>query len=173
MKKSSPKKKSSAKTNAPTNKAALMKRVLPWVAVAIVALALAFLVFTPSAGGVKIVDSAQLVAAQAKGAQVVDVRTTGEYQLGHIPGAVNVPVDQFQATAQSWDRKATYVVYCASGERSAEAVKIMQSMGFKSIDHFNKGIGAWTGQLEKGKTTSQQTVPTNGKPVFIEFYTDS
>lgn len=151
-----------------------MKRVLPWIAVAAVAVVIAFLAFMPAIGGrLKNVDSAGLLAAQAKGAQVVDVRTSGEYQLGHIPGAVNVPVEQLQAAARSWDRKATYVVYCASGARSAEAVKIMQSMGFTSIDHFNEGISAWTGQLEKGQTTSQQAVPTNGKPVFIEFYTDS
>jgi rhodanese-related sulfurtransferase len=132
------------------------------------------MLFKPaSGGGVQNVDSAGLLAAQAKGAQVVDVRTAGEYQLGHIAGSINVPVDEVANTAKSWDRNATYVVYCASGARSAQAVETMRSMGFKNIDHFNQGIQAWTGQLEKGTTTAQQTVQTNGKPVFIEFYTDS
>ena len=49
----------------------------------------------------------------------------------------------------------------------------MQSMGFTNIDHFNKGIEAWTGPLDKGTAATQQKIPTNGKPVFIEFYTDS
>lgn len=151
-----------------------MKRAVPWIVVLAVVAVIAFLLFKPAAGGgVQNVDSAGLLAAQAKGAQVVDVRTAGEFQLGHIPGAINVPVDEVQTTAKSWDRNATYVVYCASGARSAEAVKIMQSMGFTNIDHFNKGIEAWTGPLDKGTAATQQKIPTNGKPVFIEFYTDS
>ena len=43
------------------------------------------------------------------------MRSQGEYDLGHIPGAVNVPVDTLQTAAANWDRNATYVVYCATG----------------------------------------------------------
>ena len=99
------------------------------------------------------------------------MRTAGEFQLGHIPGSINVPVDQLQATAASWNKNGSYVVYCASGSRSAEAQEIMKSMGFKSVADLTGGIATWTGQLEKGASTSQQTIPTSGKPVFIEFYT--
>jgi thioredoxin 1 len=159
----------------PVKKATPWVKAIPWIVVVVVAVVIGFFLFKPAAGtGVKNVDSAELLAAQAKGAQVVDVRTAGEFQLGHITGAINVPVDELQATAQSWDRNATYVVYCASGARSAQAIETMTSMGFKSLDHFNQGIQAWTGPLEKGQATSSQgKVPTNGKPVFIEFYTDS
>jgi len=171
MKKAAPK--NAGKKQAAT-KGAGMKRAIPWIVVLAVVAVIGFLLFKPAAGsGVKNVDSPGLLAAQAKGAQVVDVRTAGEFQLGHIPGAINVPVDEVQTTAKSWDKSATYVVYCASGARSAEAVKIMQSMGFTNIDHFNQGIQAWTGQLDKGTSATAQKVSTNGKPVFIEFYTDS
>ena len=150
-----------------------MKKAIPWIAVAAVVIVIGFMVIAPAGGGIKNVDSVGLVAAQAKGAQVVDVRSAGEYELGHIPGAVNVPVDTVQTTAANWDRNATYVVYCASGTRSAQAVQIMTTMGFKNIDHFAQGIVAWTGKLDSGAKTSSTTIPTSGKPVLVEFYTDS
>ena len=50
----------------------------------------------------------------------------------------------------------------------------MQRMGFKNIDHFAQGIQAWTGKMDSGSSSGQsQTIQTSGKPVFIEFYTDS
>ena len=149
-----------------------MKKALPWILVGAAVAVIGILLFQPKGGdGFKKVDSAGLIALQQKGAQVVDVRTAGEYQLGHIPGATNVPVDQLQASAANWNRDAAYVVYCASGARSAQAQAIMKSMGFKSVADLRGGIATWTGQIEKGATTSQQTVPTSGRPVFIEFYT--
>lgn len=150
-----------------------MKKVAIWIAIAGAVAAIMFFAFKPAGGGVKNVDSAGLVAAQNKGAQVVDVRSQGEYDLGHIPGSVIVPLDTLQVAAANWDRDATYVVYCASGARSAEAVKIMSAMGFKNIDHFAQGVQAWTGKLDTGATSSSQKIKTSGKPVMIEFYTDS
>jgi len=148
-------------------------RIAIWVVVALAIAVVAFLLFKPSGGGVRVVDSAGVTSAQAKGAQVIDVRSQGEYQMGHIPGAINVPVDTIADAAKSWDRNATYVVYCATGARSAQAVQTMQSMGFKNIDHFAQGIQAWSGKLDSGTSQSQQKIETAGKPVFIEFYTDS
>lgn len=149
-----------------------MKKALPWVLIVAAVAVIGFLLFRPSGGGgFTKVDSAGLIALQKRGAQVVDVRTLGEYQLGHIPGAVNVPVDQLQSTAANWNRNGAYVVYCASGVRSAQAQNVMKSMGFRNVADLTGGIATWTGQLEKGATTSQQTIPTTGKPVFIEFYT--
>ena len=163
--------------NGTTSKTAVQSsntKLIVWGLVAVAVVVVGFLLFKPAAGGgVKVVDSAGVVAAQQKGAQVIDVRTPGEYQLGHIPGAINVPVDQIQATAANWDKNATYVIYCATGARSAQAVQYLTAMGFKNLDHFDKGIQAWTGKLESGRTSAGQTIQTSGKPVFIEFYTDS
>lgn len=150
-----------------------MKKAVIWIVIAAAVAAVMFLALKPAGGGVKNVDSAGLVAAQNKGAQVIDVRSQGEYDLGHIPGAAIVPLDTLQVAAANWDRNATYVVYCASGARSAEAVTIMTAMGFKSIDHFAQGVPAWTGKLDTGAKSSSQTIETSGKPVMIEFYTDS
>ena len=44
-------------------------------------------------------------------------------------------------------------------------------MGFKNVADLSGGIETWTGTLEKGAATSEQTIPTSGKPVLIELYT--
>lgn len=151
----------------------MKSKTLIWVIVVAIAVVAAVLLFRPSSGGVQNVDAAGAQAAIEKGAQIIDVRTAGEFQMGHIPGAVNTPVDQVQAAAQSWDRDSTYVVYCATGARSATAVETMRQMGFKNIAHLAAGIQAWQGKLDTGGQTSNQKIPTAGKPVFIEFFTDS
>ncbi len=150
-----------------------MKKAIIWIAIAGAVAAVAFLAFKPAAGGVRNVDSAGIVEAQNKGAQLIDVRSEGEYSLGYIPGAVNVPIDTLQTAAANWDRDATYVVYCATGSRSTSAVEVMTAMGFKNILHFAQGVQAWTGKLDTGAQSSGQKVETAGKPVLIEFYTDS
>jgi rhodanese-related sulfurtransferase len=153
----------------------VLARALPWVLIAVAVIAIGMLLFRPatsgSGGGIRKVDSAGLVAAQKAGAQVIDVRTSGEFGLGHIPGAINVPVDQIRQAAAGWDKNGSYVVYCASGARSAQAQSDLQSMGFKNVADLTGGIAAWAGGLEKGSSSSARTVPTSGKAVFIEFYT--
>ncbi|TLM97393.1 MAG: rhodanese-like domain-containing protein [Actinobacteria bacterium] len=148
-------------------------KTILWVVIAALVVGIGYLAFKPSGGGVSNVDAAGLVEAQKSGAQVVDVRTPSEFQLGHIPGAVNVPVDQIQAQSASWDKNATYVIYCASGARSQIAVDLLKAAGFANLKHFNTGIQAWTGQLEKGEASTGQKIETSGKPVVVEFYTDS
>ena len=82
-----------------------MKKTLVWVVVAVVVIGIGALLMRPSSsGGMTKVDSAGLLSAQKNGAQIVDVRTPGEFQMGHIVGAVNVPLDQLPSTAANWDR---------------------------------------------------------------------
>lgn len=149
-------------------------KTILWIVVGLLLAVAAVSLFRPSGGtGVANVDAAGAQSAIDGGAQIIDVRTAGEFQMGHIPGAVNVPVDQLESAATSWDRDAKYLVYCATGSRSVTAVQLMQGLGFKSIAHFNAGIQAWSGNLETGAQASTQTIQTSGKPVFVEFYTDS
>jgi rhodanese-related sulfurtransferase len=147
---------------------------LIWAVIAVAAVAaVVFALSRPAGGGIRNVDAAGVKSAIAGGAQVIDVRTAGEFQMGHVAGAVNVPVDQLEQAAQSWDRDATYVVYCATGSRSATAVETMKALGFENIRHFAAGIQAWDGGLEQGGAASSQKVETAGKPVLIEFFTDA
>ncbi len=145
-----------------------------WIVIgALVAVVVAWNLFRPADAGVVNVDAAGAQAAVSQGVQIVDVRSPGEFQLGHIKGALNVPIEQFENQAASWDKNATYLVYCATGARSQSAVEIMQRLGFTSVRHFAAGIVAWPGELQKGEATPLTQVETSGKPLMIEFYTDS
>src|SRR4051794_14859342 len=55
------------------------------------------------------------------GAQLVDVRTPGEYAAGHIPGSRHVPLPEVQTEAAGLDRDRPVVIYCRSGDRSGMA----------------------------------------------------
>lgn len=145
-----------------------------WLIVGLIAAIIVVVsLFKPSGGGIENVDAAGAQKAIDAGAQVIDVRTPGEYQLGHLPRAINVPLDQLESQAASWDKGQTYLVYCATGARSTTAVNLMTGMGFENIRHFNAGMQAWGGQVEKGATSSATTIQTSGKPVLLEFYTNS
>lgn len=149
-------------------------KTIMWGVIAVVVAIVLYFGFRPSGGsGITNVDAAGAQKAIAAGAQIVDVRTDGEFQMGHIKGAINVPVEQVASQAASWDRNANYVVYCATGSRSVAAVQTMKSMGFNNITHLAAGIQAWTEPLETGAQSSATKIETAGKPVFIEFFTDS
>ncbi|QKJ19083.1 rhodanese-like domain-containing protein [Microbacterium hominis] len=66
---------------------------------------------------------------------IVDVRTPAEYAEGHLEGAVNIDVtaSDFDARLSELDPEADYVVYCRSGNRSAQAVSRMTGAGFASV----------------------------------------
>jgi phage shock protein E len=66
---------------------------------------------------------------------IVDVRTPAEYADGHLDGAVNIDVSDpgFDALVQALDPDAAYVVYCRSGNRSAQAAARMEALGFTDV----------------------------------------
>ena len=69
-----------------------------------------------------------------QGALVLDVRTPGEYQSGHYEKARNIPVQELgDRVSELGDKKRAIVVYCASGMRSARAVKILTAAGFTDV----------------------------------------
>jgi len=72
---------------------------------------------------------------------VLDVRTPGEFQQGHVKGALSLNVHQpgFDKKIGALDRKGTYMVYCQSGRRSSQAVRLMSQMGFTKIYHLSSG----------------------------------
>lgn len=85
----------------------------------------------------------------AAGWTLVDVRTPAEFADGHIPGAVNVPLDEVPAVAASWDKAGLYVLYCRSGNRSGQAQRFLKGEGFGRTVNFG-GVSRWTGPLATG-----------------------
>ena len=96
-------------------------------------------------------DEAQLLIT-AGAATVLDVRTPGEYaQLGHIPGALLLPVDLVaSAPAVLADLSAPVLVYCEHGVRSRHASDVIASAGFTQVLNLSGGLATWRGPREFG-----------------------
>jgi rhodanese-related sulfurtransferase len=73
--------------------------------------------------------------SQAAGVVIIDVRTAGEFNEGHITNAVNIDVEsmRFDAEIAALDKDVTYALYCRSGNRSSIAAGKMSDAGFTSI----------------------------------------
>ena len=77
----------------------------------------------------------QIMQALDNGATLVDVRTRQEFAAGHPDGAINVPLHQLSTKLEQLERKpAPLVVTCASGARSARAVRILRRSGLETLD---------------------------------------
>ncbi|CAN5545060.1 hypothetical protein BH09MYX1_BH09MYX1_16300 [soil metagenome] len=77
------------------------------------------------------------------GAKLIDVRTRAEFAGGHIEGAVNLPVQELEERiTEAGPKDATYVVYCASGMRSARAKGILRASGRTNV-HDLGSMGRW------------------------------
>ena len=80
---------------------------------------------------------ADIGALIQNGAIILDVRSKGEFQQGHVKGAVNIPVDQINKQIEKirkYDKPV--ITCCASGMRSGSAKSILKSAG---IEAYNGG----------------------------------
>lgn len=79
------------------------------------------------------------------GLQILDVRTPEEFQVSCLKGAqdIDIRVDDFNQKIANLDKTAKYLVYCRSGNRSADAVARMKKIGINNIVEVAGGISAW------------------------------
>lgn len=75
-------------------------------------------------------DYAQLVK---EGAIILDVRSKGEYQGGHIKGSINISVDTLYNNLGKLKKDKPIITCCASGMRSASAKRILESNGYTEV----------------------------------------
>jgi glyoxylase-like metal-dependent hydrolase (beta-lactamase superfamily II)/rhodanese-related sulfurtransferase len=76
--------------------------------------------------------------------QLVDVRGPGEFRLGALPGAVNIPVGQVPSRLDELDPRLPTVVYCAGGYRSSVAASVLRAHGFADVSDVLGGYTAWS-----------------------------
>lgn len=74
--------------------------------------------------------------------QVVDVRSAGEYAAGHIPGAVNIPLEEVESRLADLATHARVVVACQSGTRAAMACEMLAPKR-PDLVQLEKGTDAW------------------------------
>ena len=80
--------------------------------------------------GMKSVNYQQLVK---EGAVILDVRSPGEFQGGHIKGSINVPLQSIQSSLGKIPKNKTIITCCASGMWSASAKSILKSAGYADV----------------------------------------
>ncbi|EFR41517.1 MULTISPECIES: rhodanese-like domain-containing protein [Selenomonas] len=95
-------------------------------------------------------DEAQKMMESETGYLIVDVRTPQEYAEGHIPHAINVPLDTIGTNppAELPDKAQMIFVYCRSGARSMTASNKLAQMGYTNIVEMG-GIKDWHGEVVK------------------------
>lgn len=64
---------------------------------------------------------------------LVDVRTPSEYSSGSVKGSVNIPLDKLPSQLVKFKGKENIVVFCRSGNRSAQAKHILNQNGFATV----------------------------------------
>jgi phage shock protein E len=74
------------------------------------------------------------------GAQLIDVRTPGEFASGHIKGAVNLPLDELPRQLAKIKTDRPVIVCCASGMRSGAAKRLLTAQGYAEVHNG----GGWT-----------------------------
>ena len=89
--------------------------------------------------------SADFKALVKNGAQIIDVRTRGEYASGHIKGSINIPLNELSSNAKKIKKDTAIITCCASGMRSASAKGIIKQMGHTEV--YNGGC--WTSLNQK------------------------
>lgn len=80
-----------------------------------------------------------------KGLQILDVRTAAEFAEGHLANAILIDLlqDTFTAKLMQLDRETPWLLYCRSGNRSAQALTIMEQLGFREVYHLTSGFNGW------------------------------
>jgi rhodanese-related sulfurtransferase len=87
-------------------------------------------------------DYAELVK---QGAIILDVRSSGEFQSGHIKGAINISVNNLENNLNKLKKGTPIITCCASGMRSASAKSILKANGFTEVHNG----GGWSSLQNK------------------------
>lgn len=74
-----------------------------------------------------------------RNAQIIDVRTNGEFSIANKEGSINIPLQSLKSMVNKLDKSKPIIVCCASGSRSAIAKRMLKAEGFKDV--YN--VGTW------------------------------
>ena len=77
-----------------------------------------------------------------QGAQLVDVRVDHEWETGHLPGAVHIPLAELPARAEEIDKDRPVILYCRGGNRSSMATTALAEAGYDAVK-LSEGAVGW------------------------------
>lgn len=107
-----------------------------WTAILTVAAIVGIFMMLKKAGQISAKDA---LAHLKNGAMVIDVRSPGEFNSGHLPAAVNLPLDEIVTALprRVKNKKQILLLHCLSGTRSGLAKRKLNGMGYANV--FNLG----------------------------------
>ncbi len=80
--------------------------------------------------------------------KLLDVREPHELEISALPGATNIPLGGLAAHLSELDSAEDMVIFCKSGTRSARALELLVSAGFKKVKNLKGGINAWAQEVD-------------------------
>lgn len=102
---------------------------------------------------IETIDTSELLAGlAAQGILLVDVREPHEFDAGHIPGSVSLPLSRFDPGSLPRDERRV-VFSCAAGVRSRQAIEAAHAAGYPFSTHYPGGFKGWVmsgGRVETG-----------------------
>jgi rhodanese-related sulfurtransferase len=91
----------------------------------------------------EVISVEQAYQLYQQGVAFIDVRSQEEYDQAHIPGATLLPSKEVINRYKELPADIQLVVYCRSGERSAEAARFLQNVGFTKVSSMDGGLESW------------------------------
>lgn len=74
---------------------------------------------------------------------ILDVREQDEWDAGHIPGAVFIPMSEIQGRVSEVPKDKLVIVQCRSGNRSSQVTDYLQQQGFSNVRNLAGGLNGW------------------------------
>jgi len=90
-------------------------------------------------------ELAEKLQNSALSPQLLDVRTHAEWQKGHLPGAINIPITILRSKIETlnFDKEQPVITICLSAHRSIPAVRLLRRYGFQNVTQLAGGMIAW------------------------------
>jgi rhodanese-related sulfurtransferase len=101
-------------------------------------------------GGDWDITASQLAERLKAGSHIhlIDVREPHELEISHIEGADLIPLGQLATRMNELDSAEETVLFCKSGTRSARALEVLASAGFRRVKNLKGGINAWAREVD-------------------------
>lgn len=105
----------------------------------------------PASGGYSTISVQELQTRTNAGEKltIVDLREPGLYQAGHIPGAKNIPFEEFKDRMSEISANARIVLVCHNGPMGDISGQLLGERGYSDVSNVKGGMAAWNGGLER------------------------
>jgi rhodanese-related sulfurtransferase len=116
----------------------MFKHVTFWI--------LSLLSFSAFSSNVGDISQQELLEANTNSVVIVDVRTPEEFQQGHVPNAINVPLSNIidNPAILRISKEKPIVLYCRSGYRAGKAAEALQKYGYTNLRHLEGDMQGWS-----------------------------